>query len=209
MHHARFTPSRQSWFTGLIAVAALGLALPASAAHHGHDDSKDSGKSGKSGKKNVVETAMAKDQFSTLVKAVKAAGLVETLKGEGPYTVFAPTNEAFKALPQSKLDSLMKSENKQKLKDVLTYHVVPGKVMVQDVMSLDGVKSDQGAMVKTVQGSEATLKAKGGNVMIDGAKVTKTDIKTSNGVIHVIDAVITPKNKKSGSSDDSEGNGGY
>ena len=117
----------------------------------------------------------------------------ETLKGEGPFTVFAPTNAAFEKLPDGTLDKLLKEENKGQLQSILTYHVVAGKVMAKDVMKLEGVKSEDGAAVETVQGSEATLKVKDGSVMIDNARVVQTDIKTSNGVIHVIDAVIMPK----------------
>jgi uncharacterized surface protein with fasciclin (FAS1) repeats len=135
--------------------------------------------------KTIVETAVAAGQFETLVAAVKAAGLVETLSGKGPFTVFAPTDEAFKKLPAGTVESLLKPENKEKLVAVLTYHVVPGKVMAADVTKLKGAK--------TVQGSEAKITVKDGKVMVDGAKVVKTDIACSNGVIHVIDAVILPK----------------
>jgi uncharacterized surface protein with fasciclin (FAS1) repeats len=134
--------------------------------------------------KDIVDTAVEAGSFKTLVAAVKAAGLVETLKGEGPFTVFAPTDEAFAKLPAGTVESLLKPENKDKLVAVLTYHVVPGKVKAADVVKL--------TEAKTVQGSSAKVKVDGGTVMIDGAKVVKTDIETSNGVIHVIDAVILP-----------------
>lgn len=133
---------------------------------------------------DIVETAVA-GNFNTLVAAVKAAGLVETLKGPGPFTVFAPTDEAFAKLPPGTLESLLKPENKAKLQSILTYHVVPGKVMAQDVVKLHSAK--------TVEGQSITIKTAAGNVMVDSAHVTKTDIVTSNGVIHVIDSVLLPK----------------
>ncbi|MFM7135865.1 MAG: fasciclin domain-containing protein [Planctomycetota bacterium] len=135
--------------------------------------------------KDIVDTAVAAGDFSTLVAAVKAAGLVETLKGDGPFTVFAPTDAAFAKLPEGTVASLLKPENKDKLVAILTYHVVPGKVMAADVVKL--------TEAKTVQGKAAKVKVDGGTVMIDGAKVVKTDIPCSNGVIHVIDAVILPE----------------
>lgn len=135
-------------------------------------------------RKDIVETAVGAGSFKTLVAAVQAAGLVETLKGKGPFTVFAPTDEAFAKLPAGTVESLLKPENKEKLVAVLTYHVVPGKVMAADVVKL--------TEAPTVQGSKAKVKVTDGTVMIDNAKVVKTDIETSNGVIHVIDAVILP-----------------
>ena len=136
-------------------------------------------------KKDIVDTAAGNDGFSTLVAAVKAAGLVDTLKGKGPFTVFAPTNDAFAKLPKGTVESLLKPENKDKLVSILTYHVVAGKVTAADVVKL--------SEAKTVQGSSAKIKAADGGVMIDGAKVVKTDIHCANGVIHVIDSVILPK----------------
>jgi len=135
-------------------------------------------------RKDIVDTAVGAGSFKTLVAAVQAAGLVETLKGKGPFTVFAPTDEAFAKLPAGTVESLLKPENKEKLVAVLTYHVVPGKVMAADVVKL--------TEAPTVQGSKAKVKVVDGTVMIDNAKVVKTDIETSNGVIHVIDAVILP-----------------
>ena len=135
-------------------------------------------------RKDIVDTAVGAGSFKTLVAAVQAAGLVETLKGKGPFTVFAPTDEAFAKLPAGTVESLLKPENKEKLVAVLTYHVVPGKVMAADVVKL--------TEAPTVQGSKAKVKVVDGAVMIDNAKVVKTDIETSNGVIHVIDAVILP-----------------
>jgi len=135
--------------------------------------------------KDIVDTAVAAGSFKTLAAALKAAGLVDTLKGKGPFTVFAPTDEAFAKLPPGTLESLLKPENKQKLTEILTYHVVPGSVMAADVAKMQSAK--------TVNGKSVTIKAADGSVMIDGAKVVKTDIAASNGVIHVIDSVILPK----------------
>ena len=132
--------------------------------------------------KNIVETAVAAGSFGTLVTAVKAAGLVETLSGPGPFTVFAPTDEAFAKLPPGTIDALLKDI--PKLKAVLTYHVVGGKVMASDVVKLSSAK--------TVNGQSVSIKVMGGTVMIDNAKVIKPDIICTNGVIHVIDAVILP-----------------
>jgi uncharacterized surface protein with fasciclin (FAS1) repeats len=134
---------------------------------------------------DVVDTAVAAGNFKTLVAAVQAAGLVDTLKGAGPFTVFAPTDEAFAKLPAGTVDDLLKPENKDKLVAILTYHVVPGKVMAADLAGKE-------TKAKTVQGSEVTISGKDG-VTVDGAKVIKADIVTDNGVIHVIDAVILPK----------------
>ena len=139
--------------------------------------------------KDIVDTAVGAKSFTTLVAAVKAAGLVETLKGDGPFTVMAPTDEAFAKLPEGTVESLLKPENKDKLIAILTYHVIPGKVMAATVVTLDGKK------VKTVQGGEATITVKDGGVKINGANVVKTDIVCTNGVIHVIDAVILPPSK--------------
>ncbi len=135
--------------------------------------------------KNIVENAANSADHTTLVAAVKAAGLVETLSGTGPFTVFAPTNEAFAKLPAGAVDNLLKPEMKADLTGVLTYHVVPGAVMAADLK--DGQK------IKTVQGKELTVSIKDGKVMIDGANVTIADVVSSNGVTHVIDAVVMPK----------------
>ena len=134
-------------------------------------------------KKNIVDTAVAAGDFSTLVTAVKAAGLVETLKGEGPFTVFAPTDGAFAKVPTDTLNALL--ADKAALANVLTYHVVAGKVMAADVVKLTSAV--------TVQGQAVSIEVKDGKVYVDGAQVVTTDIKASNGVIHVIDAVILPK----------------
>ncbi len=135
---------------------------------------------------DIVDTAVAAGSFKTLVTAVQAAGLVETLKGDGPFTVFAPTDEAFAKLPAGTVEDLLKPENKEKLVAVLTYHVVPGKVMAADIAGKE-------TMAKTAQGSEAKIVANESGVMIDGAKVVTADISADNGVIHVIDNVILPK----------------
>ncbi len=131
--------------------------------------------------KDIVDTAVAAGNFKTLATALTAAGLIDTLKGKGPFTVFAPTDEAFAKVPKADLDALL--ADKAKLTAVLTYHVVPGKVMAKDVKA---------GKVKTVQGSEITVTTAGG-VMVDKARVTATDIVADNGVIHVIDSVIMPK----------------
>ena len=131
--------------------------------------------------KDIVDTAVANGNFKTLATALTAAGLVDTLKGPGPFTVFAPTDAAFAKIPKADLDALLK--DKAKLTAVLTYHVVPGKVLAKDVKA---------GKVKTVQGSELTITATGG-VMVDNAKVTATDVVADNGVIHVIDTVVMPK----------------
>lgn len=132
--------------------------------------------------KDIVDTAVEAGSFTTLVAAVEAAGLVETLKGEGPFTVFAPTDEAFAALPEGTVEGLL--EDTDALTAVLTYHVVPGKVMSTDL--------SDGMMAETVQGQEVTIGTEGG-VTVDGANVVQADIEASNGVIHVIDAVILPQ----------------
>jgi len=131
---------------------------------------------------DIVDVAVGAGSFNTLVAAVKAADLVDTLKGEGPFTVFAPTDEAFAKIPQADLDALL--ADKEKLTPVLTYHVVPGKVMATDVVKLDSAK--------TVQGDNLTIVVSDGGVKVDDANVVKTDIMTSNGVIHVIDTVLMP-----------------
>lgn len=133
--------------------------------------------------KDIVDTAAGNDAFSTLVAAVKAAGLVDTLKGEGPFTVFAPTNAAFEALPAGTVEDLLKPENKDQLTAILTYHVVPGKVMSTDL------QDDMEAT--TVNGQDVTIDLDNG-VMVEAATVTQADIEASNGVIHVIDKVILP-----------------
>jgi uncharacterized surface protein with fasciclin (FAS1) repeats len=153
-----------------IGLFTLALSMFAAAGHHGM-------------KKDIVDTAVAAGDFNTLVTAVKAAGLVETLKGEGPFTVFAPTDAAFAKVPTDTLNALL--ADKAALANVLTYHVVAGKVMAADVVKLTSAE--------TVQGQAVSIEVKDGKVYVDGAQVVTTDIKASNGVIHVIDTVILPK----------------
>lgn len=155
--------------TYLALTAAALMAGPAFADNHGKD---------------IVDIAAGNESFSTLVAAVQAADLVDTLKGEGPFTVFAPTDDAFAALPAGTVEDLLKPENKDKLTAILTYHVVPGKVMSGDL--------SDGMTATTVQGSDVTIGTTDG-VTVDGAKVVQADIEASNGVIHVIDSVILPK----------------
>ncbi|MBA6383425.1 fasciclin domain-containing protein [Colwellia sp. BRX10-6] len=158
--------------TGLLVVASLAFMPTSHAEHHGM-------------KKDIVDVAAANGSFNTLVAAVKAGGLVDTLKGKGPFTVFAPTDEAFAKLPAGTVEMLLKPENKDKLVSILTYHVVAGKVMSTDVVKVDSAT--------TVQGQMLMVKVDGGNVMINNAKVIIADVKASNGVIHVIDTVLMPK----------------
>ena len=135
---------------------------------------------------NIVETAVAAGQFKTLAAALEAAGLIDALTGKGPFTVFAPTDEAFAKLPAGTVESLLKPENKEKLKSILLYHVVPGNVTAKQVMKLNG------RTVKTLGGESVKVSTIHG-VTVDDARVTKTDIQASNGVIHVIDTVLMPK----------------
>jgi len=154
--------------TFISTVAVTMMAVPAFAGGHSKD---------------IVDTAIDAGGFTTLVAAVQAAGLVDTLKGDGPFTVFAPTDEAFAALPEGTVENLLKPENKDLLAAILTYHVVAGKVMSTDLSN--------NMMAATVEGSEVTIMTEGG-VMVDSANVVSADIEASNGVIHVIDAVIMP-----------------
>lgn len=132
----------------------------------------------------IVDIAATDDSFSTLVAALKAADLVDTLQGEGPFTVFAPTNEAFDALPEGTVESLLEPANKEKLQSILTYHVVPGAIMSSDISGM--------TMAETVEGSEIAIDPTGDGVMVGEATVTQADIEASNGVIHVIDSVLMP-----------------
>ncbi len=134
--------------------------------------------------KDIVDTAVEAGQFNTLAAALTAAGLVDTLKGAGPFTVFAPTDEAPAKLPAGTVENLLKPENKQQLTDILTYHVVAGKVMAADVAGLDEAKSVNGKMID--------VEAAGGSVKVNGSNVTTADVAASNGVIHIIDTVILP-----------------
>lgn len=158
----------------LVAVAAMAMMTTFAATAHAANASKD-----------IVDTAVGAGKFNTLVAAVKAAGLVDTLKGKGPFTVFAPTDDAFAKLPKGTIENLLKPENKEKLVAILTYHVVPGKIMSKDIA---GKKAE----VKTVQGGKLSVDATSG-VKVDNAKVTAADVATSNGVIHIIDTVVMPK----------------
>jgi uncharacterized surface protein with fasciclin (FAS1) repeats len=154
----------------VIAAAAIGLAVSSVAV--------------RAAEKDIVDTAVGAGQFETLAAALGAAGLVDTLKGEGPFTVFAPTDDAFAKLPAGTVENLLKPENKDQLTAILTYHVVPGKVMAADVVKL--------SEAETVNGKKVKIKTEGDTVMINGAKVVSADVAASNGVIHVIDAVILP-----------------
>lgn len=160
--------------SGAVSVPAL---IPGTqvvlADNHGHTAQKD-----------IVDTAIGAGSFKTLTAALQAGGLVETLRGNGPFTVFAPTDEAFAKLPAGTVESLLKPENKDKLVAILTYHVVGGKVASTDVVKLSSAK--------TVNGKEVKIQVKDGKVHLDNATVTKADIHASNGVIHVIDAVLIP-----------------
>ena len=145
----------------------------------------EAGKVPEKGAKDIVETAVAAGSFNTLATALTAAGLVDTLKGKGPFTVFAPTDAAFAKLPAGTVEDLLKPANKEKLVSILTYHVVSGAVSSGQVVKMTSAK--------TVQGGSVTIAAKDGGVMIDGAKVINADVAASNGVIHVIDSVILPQ----------------
>ena len=153
-----------------VAVTAFGLAVGSS---NGHAAEKD-----------IVDTAVEAGQFTTLAAALEAAGLVETLKGDGPFTVFAPTDEAFAKLPDGTVETLLMPENRDQLTAILTYHVVPGSVMAADVVGLDEAE--------TVNGEMLNISTSGNSVMVNDATVTATDIVASNGVIHVVDSVILP-----------------
>ena len=139
--------------------------------------------------KDIVDTAVAAGSFKTLAAALQAAGLVETLKGKGPFTVFAPTDAAFAKLPKGTVEDLLKPENKAKLTAILTYHVVPGTVMAAQVVTMNGKEA------RTVNGQAVKITVNGSVVMVGAAKVVTTDIKASNGVIHVIDSVLLPAGK--------------
>jgi transforming growth factor-beta-induced protein len=192
---------KHSWFhsTAILAAVAIGFAgnafagegcgsSSASAEHStvlAKSEKAGAAKKEEKARKDIVDTAVGAGSFSTLVAAVKAAGLVDTLKGEGPFTVFAPSDEAFAKLPKGTLEDLLKPENKEKLTKILTYHVVAGKILAKDAQNAKSAK--------TVNGEELRISVKDGSVYVDNAKVVKADIETSNGVIHVIDAVVLPK----------------
>lgn len=163
---------RKTLMTFVIAMSSLLMMSAANANHHGM-------------KKDIVDVAVENGSFTTLVAAVQAAGLVETLKGDGPFTVLAPTDDAFAKLPEGTVEMLLKPENKDKLVSILTYHVIPAKAMAADVVKMD--------KATTVQGQDVMIKVMGDKVMVNNASVIMTDVKASNGVIHVIDTVIMPK----------------
>lgn len=158
----------------IVIVAILGFGTSATAGHH---------KSGRSA--DIVDVAASAGQFGTLAAALEAAGLDDTLRGAGPFTVFAPTDEAFAKLPAGTVEHLLKPENRDQLVAILTYHVVPGRVYGSDVAKLSSAK--------TANGADLTIRTGDHGIAVDGANVIKTDIPASNGVIHVIDAVITPR----------------
>lgn len=188
-------------FTTIAAVAVLGVTVSACGSDNdtksdsamktdtSMSEKKAAATDAMANTKDIVDTAVANGSFSTLAAALTAAGLVDTLKGEGPYTVFAPTDAAFKALPAGTVDTLLKPENKAKLTDILTYHVVKGSAMAADLKD--------GQELPTVEGGKLLVKiAADGTVTVNGAKVTTADIKTSNGVIHVVDTVLLPPASK-------------
>ena len=162
--------------SAMLSLFTMVVVFPANARVAGNSDESN----------DVVETAVAAGQFKTLAAALEAAELIQALKGDGPFTVFAPTDEAFAKLPAGTVEALLKPENKEKLKAILLYHVVPGNVTADQVTKLNG------RSVKTLQGSSIKVKTSHG-VQVDDAKVTQADIKASNGVIHVIDTVLMPK----------------
>ncbi len=164
---------------GVLGLALAGASVPMIVAQPVLADHHE-----KAAKSDVVDTAVAAGQFKTLAAALEAAGLVETLKGEGPFTVLAPTDDAFAKLPKGTVEDLLKPENKEKLTSILTYHVIPARAMAKDVSGME--------KAKTVNGKEVKIKTKDGKVMVDKATVTKTDIEATNGVIHVIDTVLMP-----------------
>lgn len=168
-----FPAARFRLAASLMALAVLGLAFAPQGRAGGHGQAKD-----------IVDTAVSAGSFNTLAAALTAAGLVDALKGAGPFTVFAPTDEAFAKLPAGTLDNLLKPENKEQLKSILLYHVVSGKIMAADIKG--------SASPATLQGAALTVKAAGGGVTVNGAAVTAADVRASNGVIHVIDAVVLP-----------------
>jgi uncharacterized surface protein with fasciclin (FAS1) repeats len=173
----------KSGFVRMTAAVFVGMALAAGATV-AETPSKSTVQLAAATDKNVVETALAAGQFKTLTAAIDAAGLGETLKGPGPFTVFAPTDAAFAKLPAGTVENLLKPENRDKLAAILTYHVVPGRVTAAEVTQLDEAK--------TANGQKIDVRASGGTVMVNNAKVITTDIPASNGIIHVIDTVMLP-----------------
>jgi len=179
-------------FSVLALCLTLALVLPAQAQDEGS-------MKGMTGEADIVQTAINAGSFNTLVTALEAADLVEALKGDGPFTVFAPTDAAFKELPEGTLDDLLKPENKAQLQSILKYHVVSGAVMAEDVVEM--------SEAKTLQGAKLGIRTSDGSVMLEGknvASVTKTDIAASNGVIHVVDAVLMPPAQTAKMEEDEE-----
>ena len=174
--------NRFTRFAAAGAFVAAGVAFVAFAPNAGAQGYQ---RSGQEAQKDIVDTAVGAGQFKTLAAALKAAGLVETLKGEGPFTVFAPTDEAFAKLPEGTLEDLLKPENKEKLTQILTYHVVAGRATSSDVAGMTSAK--------TVNGKQVKIKVTDGKVMVDNATVVKADVMASNGVIHIIDTVLIPQ----------------
>lgn len=167
-----------------ISAVAVSLMTTVGAMAHCGNCAGDHKEAGVCHDKDVVAVAKEAGSFQTLIAAVQAAGLVETLQGDGPFTIFAPTDEAFKKLPAGTVESLLKPENRDKLVAILTYHVVPGKVMAADVKTMQA---------KTVNGKNVSIQVKDSGVMVGAAKVVKTDVLAKNGVIHVVDTVILPE----------------
>ena len=172
--------------TLLAAALTLGMASPLASAAQGTaaQTATQAAANAPRASADIVDTAVAAGQFKTLAAALQAAGLVETLKGDGPFTVFAPTDAAFAALPAGTVESLLKPENREKLTAILTYHVVPGRYAAADVSGM--------ATATTVNGASVDIRSAGSGVTVDGARVVKADIAASNGVIHVIDKVLMP-----------------
>jgi uncharacterized surface protein with fasciclin (FAS1) repeats len=178
---ATFRPTLASGLTAIALAFSAGTLSTPQSAFAGEKDSHTT----KTASMCIVDTAKKAGSFNTLLAAVKAADLESTLRGDGPFTVFAPTDEAFKKLPEGTVENLLKPENKDKLKSILTYHVVSGKVYAKDVVKLSSAK--------TVNGQEVKITVADGKVKVDDANVVQTDIEARNGVIHVIDKVILPK----------------
>ncbi len=176
---------RSTKFAAGVVAAALTFTGALSVTAEAKTKKKKNSKTATTAKKDIVDTAVAAGSFKTLAAALGAAGLVDTLKGKGPFTVLAPTDAAFAALPAGLVDKLLKPENKAALTKILTYHVISGNVKAADVVKLTSAK--------TVEGSEVAIKVTGGKVTVDAANVTTTDVAASNGVIHIIDKVLVPK----------------
>ena len=184
--HKHINEEQNMKLSRILTVAAFAAAVTATPSLFAGDcsASKNTSASTCAAGKDVVAVASGAENFKTLVAAVKAAGLVETLQGKGPFTVFAPTDEAFAKLPAGTVENLLKPENRDQLVAILKYHVVPGRVLAADVRTMEA---------KTAQGQSVKLKVSGDGVMVDNARVVKTDLLAENGVIHVIDSVILPQ----------------